>query len=209
MTAAISNIENEIKQKVPDVFIAEYLDGIPMYYKGYKSIIDTPEKAEEIMGAGAIHSILVSYFVGLFLRNLDENQYFVLTGETGFKGEKKNLFNLDVAVYAANKLPDGQLHYEYMAVAPELVVEIDTAVENDEVTKDEYILKKTQRLLDFGAQKIIWFFSRTKKVMIAEPEKPWQIFNWNITLPAINEVDFNIYEYCQKRQYLNLFTNSD
>lgn len=140
---------------------------------------------------------------------LNEDEYIVLRGETGFKGKRKNLFNLDVAVYAANKLPDGQLHYEYMTVAPELVVEIDTAVENDEVTKNEKIFTKTQRLLDFGTQKVIWFFSWTKKIMIAELGTPWQIFDWNTALSAINGVEFNVYEYCQKRHYLKFFTNPD
>lgn len=48
MTTSVSNIEKGVKPEIPEVFIAEYLDEVPMYYKGYKLIIDSPEKAEEI-----------------------------------------------------------------------------------------------------------------------------------------------------------------
>jgi Uma2 family endonuclease len=205
MVRSVANTEELTQVDVPEVFIAEYLDGIPMYYKGYKKIINSPSQIEEIMGAGAIHSILFSYFIKLLVIKLDEAKYWVMTGETGFKPEKENLFNLDLAVYKKENLLPGKIGYEYVSVAPELVVEIDTLVESDEVTKEEYIFSKTQRLLQYGTNKVIWVFSKNKLVMVAEPGLPWQVHPWNTNLHLIEDVQFNINTYCQENRLTNLF----
>lgn len=208
MSTATESIEQATEVNVPEVFIAEYLDGIPMYYKGYKKIINNPSQIEEIMGAGAIHSILLSYFIKLLVIKLDETKYWLMTGETGYKPEKKNHFNLDLAIYKKENLLPGVIGYEYVNVAPELVVEIDTSVESDEVTKDEYIFGKTQRLLQFGTGKVVWVFSKTKLVMVAEPNVPWQVYPWNTDLHLIENIQFNIDTYCRENRLTNLMNMS-
>jgi Uma2 family endonuclease len=208
MTTSIANTEETTEVEVPEVFIAEYLDGIPMYYKGYKKIINNPSQIEEIMGAGAIHSILLSYFIKLLALKLEESKYWLMTGETGFKPEKKNQFNLDLAIYKKENLLPGAIGYEYVNVAPELVVEIDTSVENDNVTKDEYIFGKTQRLLQFGTGKVVWVFSKTKLVMIALPSTPWQVHPWSTDLELLDDIEFNIDAYCQENKLTNLINIS-
>ncbi len=208
MPTSIANTEEVTEATVPEVFIAEYLDGIPMYYNGYKKILHNPSQVEEIMGAGAIHSILLSYFIKLLAIKLDETKYWLMTGETGYTPEKKNLFNLDLAVYEKGKLLPGAIGYEYVNVAPELVVEIDTSVENDEVTKDEYIFGKTQRLLQFGTGKVVWVFSKTKLVMVAEPGLPWQVHPWNTNLELFDNIQFNTDAYCQENKLTNLINIS-
>lgn len=208
MTTSMANTEDTTQVEVPEVFIAEYLDGIPMYYKGYKKIINNPSQIEEIGGAGAIHSILLSYFIKLLAIKLDESKYWLMTGETGFKPEKKNHFNLDVAIYKKENLLPDAIGYEYINVAPELVIEIDTSVENDNVTKDEYIFGKTQRFLQFGTGKVVWVFSKTKLVMIAQPRIPWQVHPWSTHLELLDDVRFNIDAYCQENKLTNLINIS-
>lgn len=139
MTSAATNIEKKPQQEIPEVFIAEYLDGMPLYYKGYKTIIDTPSKAEEIMGAGGIHSILLDFFYLLIADNLDRKKYWRYSGEAGLRIEKGNLFNLDLAVYLREKMPSQAISKHIADVSPELVIEIDTSIEYDTITQDEYV----------------------------------------------------------------------
>ena len=206
MTTAIEEIteENVTKREIPKVFIAEYMDGVPLYYRGYKSIIDTPSKAEEIMGAGGIHFILFDFFYQLLVDNLDRKKYWRAGGESGIKLRKNDLFNLDIAVYLRSKLPAATISKHVVSIAPELIIEIDTSIEFDEITQDEYVFKKTQRLLDFGTQKLIWGFSATNRIMVAEPNAPRQIYTWNTTLELIDGITFNLEAYCRENELENL-----
>ncbi len=40
--------------------------------------------------------------------------------------------------------------------------------------------------------------------MIAEPDKPWQIYPWNTTLTLIDEIAFNIETFCMEKGFSNL-----
>jgi Uma2 family endonuclease len=204
MTAVVTDIEKSPQQKIPEVFIAEYLDGMPLYYKGYKAFIDTPEKAEAIMGAGGIHSILLSYFITFIVKHLNEKEYWLMTGETGLKLEKNIILNLDLAIYLKEKLPSQIISKSVVSVPPELVIEIDTSIEFDTLSQDEYVFKKIQRLLQFGTKKIVWVFSSTNMVMIAEPNAPWQIHPWHTTLPLMDGINFNIEAYYRENGLDNL-----
>ena len=156
------------------------------------------------MGAGGIHSILLDFFYLLLADNLDRKKYWRYSGEAGLKVEKGSLFNLDLAVYLKEKMPSQVISKHVASVPPELVIEIDTSIEYDGITHDEYVFKKTKRLLDFGTQKVVWVFSATNMVMIAEPNTPWQVYPWNTTLPMIDEITFNIETYCRENELDNL-----
>lgn len=204
MTATIIQEEEIVKQEVPKAFIIEVLDGVPLYYRGYKSIIDTPSKVEEIMGAGGIHSILLDFFYSLLVQYLDNKKYWRYSGEAGLKIEKNNIFNLDLAVYLKEKMPSRAITKHVASVPPELVIEIDTSIEYDGITHDEYVFKKTQQLLQFGTRKVVWVFSATNRVMIAEPDAPWLVHPWSATLPLMDGISFNIETYCRENELDNL-----
>ena len=136
MTEVVIQKETVVKQEIPKVFIAEILDGVPLYYRGYKSIIDTPSKVEEIMGSSSIHFILLDFFYALLVRNLDEKKYWRAGGESGIKIGKNNSLNLDLAIYSVDKLPATAFSKHFVEVAPEVVIEIDTSIEFDTLVQD-------------------------------------------------------------------------
>ncbi len=68
---------------------------------------------------------------------------------------------------------------KYLEVAPKIVIEVDTKADLSEIPDSfSYYQKKTDQLLDFGVEKVIWIFTDTKKVMIAELNQNWQISPW-------------------------------
>jgi len=73
------------------------------------------------------------------------------------------------------------------------VIEIDTKAELEEV-KDSfgYFHKKTDELLNFGVEKVIWIFTDSEKVMISEKNKDWQILNWSKEIEIIEDLKINL-----------------
>ena len=52
--------QRKLARKVPEYLIKEVLDGIPIYYKGYKAVLRKEKTLESIMGASGLHVIIVS-----------------------------------------------------------------------------------------------------------------------------------------------------
>ncbi len=70
------------------------------------------------------------------------------------------------------------LEDKLIPVPPKVVIEIDTKADLSKYCcLEEYVQEKTQDLLDAGVEKVIWIFTKTKKVMIAERDKKWVIQN--------------------------------
>ena len=44
--------------------------------------------------------------------------------------------------------------------------------------KPVYYQQKTNQLLNFGVEKVIWILTKSEKVWVAEPDKDWLIKNW-------------------------------
>jgi len=55
-----------------------------------------------------------------------------------------------------------------------------------------YFQKKTDQLLKHGVPKVIWIFTATKKVLVAEKDKPWIMDNWSASVLIIDKVTMNI-----------------
>ena len=56
----------------------------------------------------------------------------------------------------------------------------------------KHIREKTDELLDFGVEKVIWIFTDTQKVMIAESEKDWRIIDWEKDIIILKNITINI-----------------
>ncbi len=47
-------------------------------------------------------------------------------------------------------------------------------------------------MLDSGVQKVIWIFTKDRKVWIAERGKPWLIVDWDHDIELIEKITLNI-----------------
>ena len=56
----------------------------------------------------------------------------------------------------------------------------------------DYCYTKTDALLDFGVEKIVWIFTDARKVMIAEPHKDWITRNWDQDIPVFENIALNL-----------------
>jgi hypothetical protein len=76
----------------------------------------------------------------------------------------------------------------YVAIPPRAVIEIDTkADESVFETESEYFRRKTQQLLDFGVELVVWFFTADQKMIIARPNQPWLITHFDYDFDFFGE----------------------
>lgn len=184
-----------VVQKIPEVLIYEMVDGIPIYYKGYREYLEGAIQIEEIMGSSYLQALLGTELVILLSRLLDMSKYRIMSNEIGLKFAKGSWRAADLVVYEKSKLKGIAIDNKYLEVAPEIIIEIDTKANLEEVENPlGYYQEKTDQLLEFGVQKVVWIFTETQKVMIAEDRDNWQIVSWHKELEIMDGVQVNIQE---------------
>lgn len=198
--ASVQTITPKTKKspKVPEYLIKEVLDGLPIYYKGYKEVMRKKKTIEEIMGISSLQSIILWYLSRIVLgsKNVDDDLYFVLTGETGLHIEKNINFSGDIVIYERSKVSIFDTHY--FNIPPFINIEIDVEIDNANFTDFEYIDRKTKNLLAFGVQKVLWILTKTKQVIVAEPDQDWLVIDWHKDIEIFQGITFNIPAYLEK-----------
>lgn len=193
-----STAQRKVPRKVPAYLIKEVLNGIPIYYKGYKAVLRKEKTLESIMGSSGLQVFILRYFSYLLIRQLDENQYYVFTGEGGMHLDVNNNLSGDVMIYEQSKLPVSKIDTHYLDVPPKIDIEVDVSIDTTDFTEQTYIHQKTDRLLSWGVEKVIWVLSASKKVIVAEQGKDWLLVDWSKDIEIIDGVKFNISQYLEK-----------
>ncbi len=179
-------------QNIPESLIYEMVAGKPIYYRGYKEYLKGNKQIDELMGSSYLQSLIITQLVFLLMSNLSK-EYLVLTNEIGLQFKEKGWRAADIAIVETRKLKGVKKSNKYLNIAPKIVIEIDTKAELEEV-KDSfsYFHKKTDELLEFGVEKVIWIFTDSEKIMISEENKDWQILNWSKDVEVIDGLKINL-----------------
>ena len=175
-------------QSIPKSLIYEMVDGQPIYYRGYRDYLSGEKQLEELMGSSILQSLLVTRLVVLLNQSLDSDQYQILTNELGLQFKDKSWRAADIAICRKDDLRTVTLNNKYLGIPPQVVIEVDTKADLSEIQDSfGYYQKKTDQLLDFGVEKVIWIFTDTKKVMVAEPDQNWQIIPWDKEVQILDD----------------------
>lgn len=178
------------RKKIPDYLIYEVMDGKPIYRKGYKSVLSKKKTVEEIMGSSSLQAILIGLIVKFLNQNLSDG-YIVGSAEMGLHIQTNQNLSMDIPIYEISKL--SVLTQHYAEVPPKIVIEVDVEADTENFANDfEYYFNKTQKLLDFQVEKVIWIFTYAQKVIVSEPNKPWITLNWTDTIEIMPEIQFSI-----------------
>ncbi len=184
---------------IPAVLIYEIMDGKPIYYKGYREVLNNEKTLEEIMGASTLQGFIVAYILKTLYRNLDDKLYNILTNEQGLHLNRKNNLSADIAIYEKTKLSAAQADKHYATLPPKIQIEVDINADMDEeLSETSYIQQKTDKLLAFGVEKVIWVLSDSKKVIVATPHDNWQMIDWHKDIEVVDGVGFCIGGYLKE-----------
>lgn len=186
-------------RKAPGYLIKEVLDGIPVYYKGYRDVMRGKETFEGIKGDSLLVVLLKTWLARLLIENLGTTKYWIGYGEIGIQISNEDSAAHGVVVFDKVVLPPAKISNRYADVPAKVVIEIDTEVEyGDGLCPDIYVQQKTQRTLDFGTERVIWIFTATRKVLVATPGRDWTLGDWDQEIEILDGVKFNVAAYLRQ-----------
>jgi Uma2 family endonuclease len=196
-----------IEEKViPKSLIYEMVNGKPIYYRGYKKVLANNLKLESIIGSSFLQSLIITEIINFLAINLTSkktHQWF--TSEMGLHLNKGENRACDIAIYEKTQLKNHIFEDKYATIPPKIVIEVDTKANLDE--EDEvgnYFHYKTQQLLDFGVEKVIWINTNPKNIMLATAQKPWLIIDWTTEFEIIENLTINLSQLIDNKQVTNL-----
>jgi len=186
------------QRKVPDYLIYELIDGKPVYYRGYRSVLNKTKNFEDIMGSSALQSIIITYILSIIIRSVNEEEIWLMTNEAGVHLDHGNNLAGDIMLYEKARLKASDISNHYINKPANVVIEVDTKADLTILTFNEYLKLKTTKLHNFGVDKVIWILTTSKQVIVALPSQDWLIIDWNKDIEIINGITFNIGNYLKK-----------
>lgn len=185
---------------LPKYLIYEMDDGHPIYYQGYQEVLEKTKTIDQIMGSSVLQALLIE-LIKDYLKPLFGSTYTILANEIGIQFSAGSWRNADIAVFNKQKLLQAGIQDKYASIAPKLVIEIDTkAALQDLPHPEQYYHHKTDQLLDFGVEQVLWIFTSTEKFMLAEKGKRWETGNWEEDILLDGSINLNV------KQLLDGFT---
>ena len=187
------------RQKQPvalESLVYEVLDGRPLYYLGYEDVLAGKKLPEDIMGSSSLQWVLVSYFIEIMILGLDRKKYRFASNEAGVHINHRTNLSHDVAIYDRTVLTPDKINTQYVSVPAKIAIEIDVKADVSKVADFNYVNRKTKKLLDFGSDKVIWIFTSSQQVMIAERNADaWLTMDWHRDLELLDGQLFNVGQY--------------
>ncbi len=185
--------------KVPSYLVHEILDGEPVYYKGYREVLVGAKTLEDIMGSSTLQTAIIEYLLDIFFSGNIRKFYRIITNEGGLHLDKRNNLAGDIQLFDPEKLPVRSADLHYASVPPVIQLEVDVNTEMEHFTDEQYIAKKTAKLLQFGVEKVIWILSGPKKVITATSGRDPEIRNWSEDIEVAGGVRINIGHYLKEQ----------
>ncbi len=188
------------KHEIPKSLIYEMYNGKPMYYKGYKDVLNQLKTTKEIMGQSDTQFIIVNAILKFLMRNINDEKYVVGSNETGFHLSKNMNISSDIVIFDKTTLINRENKGKYFDIPPLAVLEIDIEADASAfgIGEFDYYSMKTKNLLDFGVKEVFWFFSASKQVAIARPNQDWIFADWSKELVVLEEYRFSLENLLEK-----------
>ncbi|MBU1821347.1 MAG: Uma2 family endonuclease [Bacteroidetes bacterium] len=177
----------------------EIIDGKPIHYKGYREVLVGKKTFSDVMGSSGIQSLIVAYFQRILFKALDEEHYKIFSSESGLHLDRRNNLAGDILIFKNEILPIENIDEHYVEVPPKIVIEVDITADENDIENQPYLITKTQKLLDFGVEKVIWVLTKNKKITVATPDADWQIKDWDKDVEILDGIICNVGEYLRQK----------
>lgn len=191
--AAIAQKKNKKKAvpKIPDYLVYEVVQGKPIYYRGYKDVLNKTKTFEEIIMESKLQAGLKARLTMLIGSILLQKGYEIATGELGINISKEGKRGADLAIFKAE---NWSWDAHFSDLPPEVIIEIDVQAEMENMTEMDYVHGKIKDYLAFGVKKVIWIFTKEKLVFVATAQLPWLTYDWSAEIEVVEGVGFKLEE---------------
>lgn len=178
---------------IPEHLVYEEWDGVPILYKGiHEYALQNYNLNQLEMGSSIFQSLIIGYILKILFRsNLDDKKYAIVTNEPGlYLGYRNNLLN-DIAIIERNRIQNKR-SVKYANVPPKVAIEVDVRADYEQEFEsfNDYISQKTQKLLDFGVEKVIWILSSELQEVRVSTLSQTSIHSWTETIEILDGVTF-------------------
>ena len=177
--------------RIPETLIYEMANGKPIYYRGWQDVLTGEKTIEQVMAS----SLMQSYLVGEVFAATHvalRKKYILGTNEAGLKFKKGEWRAADICLWTKASLKGTPLHDHYSQIIPEIVIEVDTKA--DLLTNPNYYFDKTKELHRNGVRRVLWIFTSSEQVMIAEKGEKWTVQDWSESFEVVDGFMLNIKE---------------
>ncbi len=182
-----------LARSVPTALVYETWLGRPIYYRGYRDVLAGLKTNEEIMSCSDLQGVLVSLLNGYLYSIINRKKYLLATNEIGLHLALNDNLGSDLVLFEKERV--GKLKGKYFDVPPKLVIEVDIKadVTDFENGADGYIMQKSQKLLDFGVEKVLWVITSMQRTYVIDRNDPtWHIVDWSETIHVLDDCTLNI-----------------
>ena len=185
--------EQDRKQLLKELVYERYR-GRPIYYRGYREVLQGKKTVEEVMGSSKLQWFVIQAILRLLFANLDLSRFVVATNEAGFRTGRRSWRNLDIAVFDRQQLLQEGVDEKYVQTPPKVVIEVDTKAD---LQKYEdllsYVIEKVQDLHQAGVERVVWILTRNRRVVIAEQqEAEWKIVPLDEGIELMEGIQCNV-----------------
>lgn len=179
-------------KKIPPYLIYEELNGKLLPYKGFIEVLKGIKKIEDIMGSSSLQAFIVSYVYGFIFNKIDRKKYFLFTNEAGLHvGVGDNLAN-DITIVEKENLVFNE---KYFTKAPKIAIEIDVKIDlslTEWTNEWDYVIAKSNKMLDFGTEKVIWITTKSKKIFVSSKTERWYLVDFHEDIPLFDGCILNL-----------------
>ncbi len=185
--------------------IYERWGGRTYYRKGYSDVLKNTKQPSEIMGVSGLQSFIVSYLNAIIYSQMNHKLFRTLTNEPGLHiGRNENL-SCDVMLYERSVLTNDKITTKYVDIPPLVSIEVDVKVDLKNQTEHAYVFGKTQKLMEFGATKVIWVLTDVRQVLVFDVALPEATYrDWNSPVEVVPGISFNIGQYLADEGFTSL-----
>ncbi|MCU0348764.1 MAG: hypothetical protein MUC59_17625 [Saprospiraceae bacterium] len=181
------------KRAIPQHLIYEVSKGKPIYRKGYKEYLVGDEGLDLFRIDSTFQAWLkfrLSSSIGI---QLLEKEHGLLTGPVHIQVQSSKKCVTDLAI-----LRNEDLHLDDQVISkpPIITIDIDFRQQNSL----EFVFGKIEDYHYFCVHKVIWIFTKNKKVMVAEPGQPWLTLDWSADVEVVQGLVINLEEIVSKKK---------
>ena len=180
-------------RRIPPALIYETWQGKPVYYKGYRYVLVGKKTIEEVMSCSDLQGVLVSLLTIHVGSHVNRKKYLLATNEVGIHLALNDNLGNDLVIFEKEKI--GKLKGKYFDIPPKVVIEVDIKADVADFPdrEDGYIIEKSQKLLDFGVEKVLWIVTGKQKVYVIDRNDPtWYIINWSENIALLDDCVLNV-----------------
>jgi Uma2 family endonuclease len=164
---------------VPSYLIYEVLDGEPIYFRGYQDVLNHKKTKEDIMATGRLQTLIISTLQEHLWANHNREGLKYMSNEVGIHISTNVNLSCDLVAFDKTVLAATEDDTHYYTIPPKFVIEVDTNGDFSNKIFEDYLFKKSKRLLTFGADQVIWILTASKTVTVSMPDGTFITQGWD------------------------------